>query len=208
LKKRWSRIFALAMGIPLLLVLLAACGGTGTTGTTPTAAANVVIKIGTELPVSGGDASSGKPAENGAHMAVDEANAANLIPGYSLVFDPKDDVGAGGTHDPTVGQANVTALIGDAQVAGIVGPFNSSVAKAEMPISNQAPIVQISPSNTNQCLTKNTPPEIGCTGANDLISTVRPTGKVTYFRIATTDDHQGAVAADFLYKTQNEGIKR
>jgi branched-chain amino acid transport system substrate-binding protein len=203
LKKRWSRIFALSMGIPLLLMLLAACGGTGTTGSTPTTTGNVVIKVGTDLPVSGGDATDGKPAENGAHMAVDEANAAHLIPGYTLVFDPKDDVGAGGTHDPTVGQTNVTALIGDAQVAGIIGPFNSSVAKAEMPITNQAPIMQISPSNTNQCLTKNTPPEIGCTGANDLISTVRPTGKVTYFRIATTDDHQGAVGADFLYKTQN-----
>ncbi len=203
MKKRWSRIFALPMGISVLMLLLAACGGTGTTGSTPTATGNVVIKIGTELPVSGGDASSGKPAENGARMAVDEANAANFIPGYKLVFDPKDDVGAGGVHDPTVGATNVTSLISDAQVAGIVGPFNSNVAKAEMPISNQAPIVQISPSNTNQCLTKNSPPEIGCTGSNNLIATLRPSGKVTYFRIATTDDLQGSVAADFLYKTQN-----
>ena len=201
MQKKWSRIFALAMGIPLLLVLLAACGGTGTTGTTPTAAANVVIKVATELPVSGAEATDGKPAENGAHMAVDEANAANFIPGYTLVFVPKDDVGASGTHDPTVGATNVTALIGDAQVAGIMGPFNSSVAKAEMPIANQAPIVLISPSNTNQCLTRRGA-DIGCVGPNDLISTLRPTGKVTYFRVATTDDHQGGVGADFLYKTQ------
>src|SRR5713226_9311431 len=151
------------MGIPLLLVLLAACGGTGTTGTTPTAAANVVIKVATELPVSGAEATDGKPAENGAHMAVDEANAANFLPGYTFVFVPKDDVGAGGTHDPTVGATNVTSLIGDSQVAAIMGPFNSSVAKAEMPIANQAPIVLISPSNTNQCLTRN--------GAEDRKST-------------------------------------
>ncbi|HCP74500.1 MAG TPA: branched-chain amino acid ABC transporter substrate-binding protein, partial [Ktedonobacter sp.] len=84
----------------------------------------------------------------------------------------------------------------------IVGPFNSSVAKAEMPITNQAPLAQISPANTNQCLTKNTA-EAGCTGANNLIPTLRPTGKVSYFRIATTDDHQGPAGADYMYKTLN-----
>jgi len=203
LNKRLARIFALSMGVPLLLVLLAACGGTGTGsgGTTPTS--NIVIKVATELPVSGADASSGKPAENGAHMAVDEAIASNFLgSGYTLEFVTKDDVGASGTHDPTVGATNVQQLISDAEVAGIVGPFNSSVAQSEMPIANQAPIVLISPSNTNTCLTQNTP-DTGCTGANDMISTLRPTGKVTYFRIATTDNHQGAVGADFLYKTLN-----
>jgi len=202
LKKSWSRIFALAMGIPLLLMMLVACGGTGTTtsGTTPTASG--IIKVATDLPVTGGDATDGKPAENGAHMAVDEANAAHLIPGYTLEFVPKDDVGASGVHDPSVGASNVEALISDAEVVGIVGPFNSNVAQSEMPIANQAPIALISPSNTNTCLTQNTP-DTGCTGANNQVPTLRPTGKVTYFRVATTDNHQGAVGADFLYKTKN-----
>lgn len=200
MKKSWSRIFALTMGIPLLLLILAGCGGSGTgsTGTTPTT--NGIIKVATDFPVSGADATAGKPAENGARMAVDEANAAKLIPGYTLVFVPKDDVGASGAHDPTVGAGNVTSLIGDALVAGIVGPFNSNVAQAEMPIANQAPIVMISPSNTNTCLTQ-TAPDTGCTGANNQVPTLRPTGKVTYFRIATTDNHQGGVGADYLYKT-------
>lgn len=200
MKKSWSRIFALTMGIPLLLLILAGCGGSGTgsTGTTPTT--NGIIKVATDFPVSGADATAGKPAENGARMAVDEANAAKLIPGYTLVFVPKDDVGASGAHDPTVGAANVTSLIGDALVAGIVGPFNSNVAQAEMPIANQAPIVLISPSNTNTCLTQNAP-ATGCIGANNQVPTLRPTGKVTYFRVATTDNLQGGVGADYLYKT-------
>jgi branched-chain amino acid transport system substrate-binding protein len=199
MKRSWSRIFALVMGIPLLLGILAACGA-GTTTTTSTPSGSTTIKIATELPTSGKDASSGKPSENGAHMAVDQANANHTIPGYTLVFVPKDDVGPSGLHDPTVGAANIRALIGDALVAGVVGPFNSSVAKAEMPISNQAPIAQISPANTNQCLTKSTP-ESGCTGSSNLIPTLRPTGKVNYFRIATTDDLQGPGGADYLYKT-------
>jgi branched-chain amino acid transport system substrate-binding protein len=204
MKRSWSRIFALSMGIPLLLALLVACGsGTTSSGSssTPTTG-STTIKIATDLPVSGSDTSSGKPAEDGAHLAVTQANANHTIPGYTLVFDPKDDVGPSGLHDPAVGAQNVTSLVGDALVAGIVGPFNSSVAKAEMPITNQAPLAQISPANTNPCLTKDTA-ESGCSGSNNLLPTLRPSGKVTYFRIATTDDHQGPAGADYMYKTLN-----
>ncbi len=190
MRRSWSRIFALTMGIPLLLAILAACGaGTSSGSSTPTTG-STTIKIASDLPVSGKDASSGKPAENGAHLAVDQANAKHVIPGYTLVFDPKDDVGPSGIHDPAVGAQNVRSLIGDGLVAGIVGPFNSNVARAEMPITNQAPLAQISPANTNTCLTQEGA-AIGCSGANDLVPTLRPTGKVNYFRIATTDSHQG-----------------
>ncbi len=199
MKRSWSRIFALAMGIPLLLGILAACGAGTTGGTTPTTG-STTIKVASELPTTGKDAPSGKPTENGAALAVSQANANHTIPGYTLVFVPKDDVGVSGTNDPAVGAANIRALIGDALVAGVVGPFNSAVAKAEMPISNQAPLAQISPANTNPCLTKDTV-ESGCSGSKNLIPTLRPTGKVNYFRIATTDDHQGPAGADYLYKT-------
>jgi branched-chain amino acid transport system substrate-binding protein len=199
--RRLSRLFAMVSGIALLMGILAACGSGATTGS-PTPTGTITIKIATELPVTGADAGSGKPAEDGAHLAVDEANATNFLPGYNFEFDPQDDVGASGTHDPSVGAKNVTSLIGDAEVAGIVGPFNSNVAESEMPISNQAPIVQISPANTNTCLTQ-VGAAIGCSGANDLVPTLRPTGKVTYFRVATTDSHQGPVAADYAFKTLN-----
>ncbi|HLZ81235.1 MAG TPA: branched-chain amino acid ABC transporter substrate-binding protein [Ktedonobacteraceae bacterium] len=202
MRRSWSRILALTMGIPLLLAILVACGSGASTGSSTPTGGSTTIKVATDLPVSGKDESGGKPAENGAHLAVDQANANKTIPGYTLQFVPKDDVGPSGAHDPAVGKANVTALIGDALVAGIVGPFNSGVAKAEMPIANQAPIALISPSNTNPCLTQNTPAS-GCTGSNDQLSVLRPTGQVTYFRIATTDDHQGGVGADLLYKELN-----
>jgi branched-chain amino acid transport system substrate-binding protein len=202
MQNRLSRIFALVLGIPLLLAMLAACGsgttGTGTTNSTPTG--SKTIEIATEFPTSGKDTSSGQPAENGAHLALDQANQQKTIPGYTLVFVPKNDVGPQGIHDPSVGATNVRALIGDALVAGIVGPFNSNVAQSEMPIANQAPIALISPSNTNQCLTQEGA-AIGCTGATDYVPTLRPSGKVTYFRIATTDNHQGPANADYLYNT-------
>jgi branched-chain amino acid transport system substrate-binding protein len=202
MQNRLSRIFALLMGMTLLLAILAACGsGTTSSGsaTTPTAG-STTIKLATDLPVTGGDASIGKSTENGAHLAVDQANAKKVIPGYTLQFDPQDDVGVGGVHDPAKGANNVTALIGDALVAGVVGPFNSNVAVTEMPITNNAPIALISPSNTNPCLTKEGA-AVGCTGANDKVPALRPTKKVNYFRLAATDDHQGPAMADYLYNT-------
>jgi len=63
-------------------------------------------------------------------------------------------------------------------------------------ISNQAPLAQISPANTNPCLTKDSAAS-GCSGKNDLLPTLRPSGKVNYFRVATTDDHQGPAGADY-----------
>jgi len=170
---------------------LTACGATSN-GTS--VKGNATIKICTELPVSGGDASAGKPAENGVKLAIKQANDKHAIPGYTIVQVAYDDVGSSGTHDPTVGANNIRAATGDALVAGCVGPFNSSVAQAELPIANQAPLALISPSNTNETLTK---PQYGKTAQ------YRPSGKVTYFRVCTTDDIQGPAMADYYYKQLN-----
>jgi branched-chain amino acid transport system substrate-binding protein len=166
----------------------------------PAPTGSTVIKIATDLPVSGKDIRLGKPAENGAHLAVDQANANHILAGYTLVFAPKDDVGPRGANDPAVGARNVTALVADALVAGMVGPLNSRVAVAELPITNQAPLAQISPATTNPCLSKERA-EWECSGFTSLLPTLRPTGKVTSFRIAPTDDQQGPAAADFVLKT-------
>jgi branched-chain amino acid transport system substrate-binding protein len=164
----------------------------------PSPTDSTIIKIATDMPVSGNDLIFGKGIENGAHLAIDQANAHHTIPGYTLVFDPKDDTGPSGNHDPAVGAANVTEFISDALVAGIVGPVNSAVAITEMPITNQAPIALISPSNTNPCLTKDTTAS-GCKDEkNHPIPDLRPTGKVNYFRIDTTDDNQGPAGADYM----------
>lgn len=205
MKRTRLRIFSLAMSIPLLLAILAACGtGTGPTGTSPTTT-TTVIKVATDLPVSGGDIDIGTSTMNGAILAVDQANQKQTLgANVTLQFVKKDDVGPSGTHDPTTGAANVQALVGDPQVAGMVGPLNSSVAKAELPIANNGNFPIISPANTNPCLTKSGA-DVGCGGADDILKTMRPTGNLTYFRLAATDDNQGPAMADYLYKTK--GLK-
>lgn len=197
--QRLSRLLALTMGIILLLGMLTACDTGGTRSNTTTK--GMTIKIAADLPVSGVDAGIGKPIENGARLAVDEANAdKKFLPGYTLVFTPLDNTGADGYANPAVGAVNVTTLIGDAEVAGIIGPFNSAVAQSELALSNLAPVAQLGPSSTDVCLTQNTP-ETGCVGQNDLLGQLRPTTRVTYFRIAVTDNHQGEVGADYAFKT-------
>ncbi len=153
------------------------------------------IKIAVDLPVSGGDATDGIPTRNGMQLAIDQANKAGGVTvagkAYKLEMLPLDDVPPGGQkHDPAQGAKNADTFIADPSVMVVLGPFNSSVAQAMMPKLNNAGLCNISPANTNETLTK---PEFGKTG------TYRPTGKVTYFRVVTTDDVQGPAAADYAF---------
>src|SRR5437867_12330259 len=82
MKRSWSRILALTMGIPMLLAILVACGsGTTSSGSSSTPTGSKTIKIATELPVSVKDESSGKPSEDGGHLSVNQASANHCILG-------------------------------------------------------------------------------------------------------------------------------
>ncbi len=159
------------------------------------------VTVATDLPVSGSDASDGKPTQNGAQLAVDQATASKLLGGCTIKFEPKDDASVAlGKHDPQQGAQNITELAGDTAVLGVVGPFNSNVALAELPIANKANLVMISPSNTNPGLT--------ITGSNPDINTasLKPSGNTTYFRVCTTDIGQGK--ADAQEAAQTLGAKK
>ena len=77
----------------------------------------MVIKIGSVAPLTGGIAHMGKDNENGARLAIDEANAAGItIGGNKVKFElmSEDD-----QADPKVGNTVAQKLV-DAKVAGIV----------------------------------------------------------------------------------------
>ncbi|HEV2032620.1 MAG TPA: branched-chain amino acid ABC transporter substrate-binding protein [Candidatus Dormibacteraeota bacterium] len=181
-----------ARGFAVLIVaafVAFACGGTTSTGSKGT------IIIASDLPTSGADASSGLPTQYGAAFAVSQKGS---IQGYTLQFLPLDDA-VNGKHDPVKGAQNVQQFISNSQVLGMVGPFNSGVAAAEIPVANQAPLAMISPSNTNQCLTlafDYCQAYAGYTAAG-----LRPTGKNNYFRVAANDTKQGPAMADYAYDT-------
>jgi branched-chain amino acid transport system substrate-binding protein len=180
---------------PVALAAVVAALGIALTSTlavqVPASAANAV-KIGVDLPTSGADATNGIPTRNGVILAVELANAKPHPAGIKFEVSSLDDA-VQGVHDPAQGAQNVKTFIADSGVLGMVGPFNSNVAKAEIPLTNDAGLVQISPSNTNTGLTKGDDAKKLRTSHPDVN---------TYFRVCTTDDKQGAAGATFARKLE------
>jgi len=166
---------------------LAACSGASNSS----APSGTVIKIGSDLPISGADASDGIPTKNGVQLAVQDANARNMAPGFTFEAESLDDA-VNGIHDPAQGAKNIQSLASDPAVVGVVGPFNSNVAKAEIPLSNSIGIALVSPANTNPDLTK---------GPSAVQLRPQNPSEITYFRVCATDDIQGPVGADYAAKT-------
>ena len=133
------------------------------------------VKIGHVGPLTGGIAHLGKDNENGARLAVEEANAAKVkLDGKDVkfVFVAEDD-----QADPKVG-ATVAQKLVDAKVAGVVGHLNSGTSIPASPIYSQAGIPVISGSATNPKLTEQ--------------------GFKTQFRVVGRDDQQGPAIASYL----------
>ena len=189
MSKRWFR----SAGLVVAGVLLAsACSSPG--GNTGGTDKGEII-IASDLPVSGADASDGIPTQNGVQFAVESTGS---IKGFKLTWKGFDDT-VNGAHDPQKGVQNVQQMLSDSKILGMVGPFNSPVAAAEIPVGNQGPLAMVSPSNTNNCLTQESFGGKPCTDPNP--KNLRPTGKNNYFRIAAPDSFQGPAMADYAYDT-------
>lgn len=113
---------------------------------------NTTVAIGVVGTMSGNSASIGNSIAYGVQKAVDQANASNFVPGYRFTVSVKNDTGIVGYYDPLVAAVNVQSLIGDAQVAGIIGQFRQS----EMQIARAAPIVLIKAESSAACRTAGT----------------------------------------------------
>ncbi|HEX9127270.1 MAG TPA: branched-chain amino acid ABC transporter substrate-binding protein, partial [Methylomirabilota bacterium] len=183
-------------------LVLAACSVPGFGG--PPAP---VLKIGVDLPLSGAEGRVAVPALNGVRFYVQRHPT---LDGFAIELVTKDD-SLGGRPEAPLGAANVEALASDPQVMAVIGPFDSSVARAEIPLANQASLAMVSPATSSPCLTK---PDfvpaalspsrvaVSCKDAGlPAPADLRPSGVNNYFRLAATDDLQGPAAADYASKT-------
>jgi branched-chain amino acid transport system substrate-binding protein len=190
----FGRFKPLAVAVAAALAAFA-CGGGGTSSGGG-GGNKGEIDIGVDLPMSGAEASNGVPTLNGVKYAVQQNGT---VKGFKIGVVSLDDA-VNGVHDPQKGAQNIQQFISNSQVLAEVGPFNSSVAKAEIPIANRSNLAMISPANTNPCLTKEYQAGGGCTNyAGFTPASLRPNGKNNYFRVAGTDDHQGPANADYAY---------
>src|SRR5260221_1734314 len=145
-------------------------------GAAPAASAeSAEIKIGHVGPLTGGIAHLGKDNENGARLAVEQANAAAIKIGgkdAKFVLVAEDD-----QADPKVGTTVAQKLV-DAKVAGVVGHLNSGTSIPASSIYSQAGSPVISGSATNPKLTEE--------------------GFKTQIRGVGRDDQQGPAIASYL----------
>ena len=139
--------------------------------------------VGVIAPLSGELSALGKGIENSASLAVDQANEKCTIDGYKLQLQAEDD-----QKTPQLGAQAATKLSSTPNVIGVVSTLNSSVSQSVQPVFDQAGILQISPANTADALTKGEDPN----NPKRAYS--------TYFRTCTVDGLQGPYAADYLVK--------
>ena len=175
-----NRIHSLATGFILAsALLLHGCGKEepppAPKAATPPPPQEMVVKIGHAAPLTGGIAHLGKDNENGARLAIDEANAKGLtLDGKKVRFllVPEDD-----EEKPDKGPIIAQKFV-DAKVAGVVGHLNSGVTIPASDVYSKAGIPMISGSATAVEVTDRKLPGV--------------------FRVVGRDDQQGPAVASYL----------
>ena len=151
-------------------------------------AADKTLKIGIAASLTGGDAQGAILQRDGAMMAIDEANAAHTVKGYTLEYYTLDDgTATAGQYDPAQAAINARKFVSDKEVVGIVGPQMSGAAKAMTPILSQGNLPMITPSATNPDLTD-----------AKFAQQYLPAGKTVFFRTVATDAFQGPYMANYF----------
>lgn len=170
-----KKVLALVATTSLAIGLLSGCGGGGeqTSGSEPS---GTVIKIATQTPLSGGNATLGEAIKLGAQLALEEQQAKFKELGFQLQLVPYDD-----QADPKKGVANAQLIGADTDVLAVVGHLNSGVAIPSSETYEKYSLPMVSPANT----------------ATD----VTDRGLSTVNRIVARDDFQGPAAADFAINT-------
>nr|WP_037669573.1 branched-chain amino acid ABC transporter substrate-binding protein [Streptomyces griseus] len=169
---------------------LTACGSRDDDGKSSSGDKTTVV-IGVDAPLTGDLSALGLGIKNSADLAVKTANKQELVKGVEFKIEATDD-----QAQPSVGQQNAQKFISDKDVLGVVGPLNSGVSQQMQKPLNDAGLTQISPANTGTELTQGDGWKTG--------KSVRQFK--TFFRTATTDEIQGAFAAEYLY--QKAGKKK
>lgn len=158
-----------------MLAMLTACSKQD--ATPKTAQGELIVKIGQVSPLTGPQSHLGKDNENGARLAIDEANARGVtLGGKKVVFElvSEDD-----QADPKTATIVAQKLV-DEHVKGVIGHLNSGTSIPASRIYHDAGLPQISPSATAIKYTEQ--------------------GFKTAFRTMTNDRQQGRVLGDFMVK--------
>ncbi|WP_407917577.1 branched-chain amino acid ABC transporter substrate-binding protein [Kitasatospora sp. NE20-6] len=168
--------FALAVASSLVLCSCSALGLSDT-------ADPIEMVIGVDVPLSGKLAAPGLGIKHSVELALAKANSKHLAPGVHFTMRALDD-----QADPQTSKTNAALFVADPAVAGVVGPYNSSVGLEMAPVLARGGLPQISPSNTLPALT----------WGPDYKSRGKKRPYTSYFRTVTSDAVQGPYAAQYV----------
>ncbi|MFJ4044495.1 ABC transporter substrate-binding protein [Microbacterium sp. NPDC089987] len=178
---RPARIFAAAAMVSASALIIAGCSSTPAdkssdkpAGEKP-AAADLTLKLGSLLPVSGQLAFLGAPMEAGVALAVSQINDADA--GVTVELTNADE----GDLDNKAYETSITKLQ-SAGITAMIGAASSSVSKLILDSNVGAGIVTVSPSNTSADFTGLSP---------------------MYFRTAPSDNLQGEVLGNQIAEDGN-----
>lgn len=180
---RQRSIIAITAALAAGSLTLTACGSRDDDGGSSNGDKTTVV-IGVDAPLTGDLSALGLGIKNSADLAAKTANKKEFVKGVEFKIEALDD-----QAQPSVGQQNAQKFISNKDVLGVVGPLNSSVSQQMQKPLNDAGLTQVSPANTGTELTQGDGWKTG-----DSVRQFK-----TFFRTATTDEIQGAFAADYLY---------
>lgn len=140
------------------------------------------LVVGVIAPLSGVDTAQGKSVENATKLAVDQANEHCAVNGYKLAVQSADD-----GSKPDLGAQAATLLASGKDIVAVVSTVDSEVSAKVAPVLDKAGILQISPGNTADSLSR---------GA-DFQKSPKRTFK-TYFRTCAVGTSQSRFAANYL----------
>ena len=154
--------------------------------------------ISSDLPKQGGSADQSASTNKAIRLLLKQQG--NKAGKFNIKFREYDNsTAAKGSWDDAQCAKNAQAHVASRDEVAVMGTYNSGCAKIIVPILNQdpkGPMVMVSNANTNPGLTKAWDP-----GEPEKYY---PTGKRNYYRVVTTDDNQGAAAAQFA---KSQGVK-
>src|SRR5712691_8716019 len=138
------------------------------------------IKIATQTPLSGGQASIGESIKLAVQLAIEQKKGALEKMGFKVELVPYDD-----QAKPDVGVANAKNIIVDKNILLVIGHLNSGVAIPSSEVYKDVQLAMISPANTNPVVTD-----------RNLLNVNRVCGR---------DDVQGTVGAEFAKTLKMNG---
>jgi branched-chain amino acid transport system substrate-binding protein len=150
------------------------------------------LNVYSSLPLQGASRPQSEDVIKGEKLALKQRG--NKAGDFKINYISLDDAtAAAGTWDPGQTTSNARKVAQDKNAIALLGEFNSGASVLSIPITNEAGILQVSPSNTRYGLTK------GGTGAEKgEPDKYYPSGKRNYGRVVPIDTIQGAALAQWM----------